>query len=215
MFGNPAIYFLMGTTNAGTKEPLALLEEALQGGITHFQLREKGRGALTGDALAEFAAECKGLCREYGVPIFINDDVELACTIEADGIHIGQDDMDCGQVRKQIGASMALGVSVHSVKEANEALTCGATYLGMGPVFGTRTKSDAKPPAGVAEIIKVKTQYPHVPVIGIGGIEPGNAEMVWRAGVSGIAVISSIAGAQDVAGQIERFKQSIPGRRVG
>ena len=104
MFGNPAIYFLMGTTNAGTKEPLALLKEALQGGITHFQLREKGNGALTGDALVEFAANCKSLCGEYGVPMFINDDVELACTLEADGIHIGQDDMSCDEVRKRIGA---------------------------------------------------------------------------------------------------------------
>lgn len=215
MFTKPAIYFLMGTPNAGTKQPLALLGEALAGGITHFQLREKGPGALNGPALEEFAASCKSLCAEFGVPFIVNDDVELACTVQADGIHIGQDDLDCKEVRKRIGASMALGVSVHSVQEANAALTCGASYLGMGPVYGTRTKADAKAPAGVAEIRKVKQQYPHVPIIGIGGIEPHNAEAVWQAGVSGIAVISSIAGAEDVAGQVERFKGSIPGRRVG
>ncbi|MBT2581282.1 thiamine phosphate synthase [Planococcus sp. ISL-109] len=205
----------MGTHNAGTKEPLALLKEALEGGITHFQLREKGEGALTGAALEDFAAACKTLCTDYQVPFFVNDDVDLACTVAADGIHIGQEDMDCGAVRKRIGYSMALGVSVHSVKQANQALTCGATYLGMGPVYGTRSKADAKPAAGVNEIRKVKAQYPHVPIIGIGGIEPHNAEAVWQAGASGIAVISSIAQAEDVMGQIQRFQGSIPGRRVG
>lgn len=215
MFDNPAIYFLMGTPNAGTKDPLSLLEQALEGGITHFQLREKGEGALSGSALEDFAAACKTLCADYKVPFFINDDVDLACTVEADGIHIGQEDMDCGAVRKRIGYSMALGVSVHSVKEANQALTCGATYLGMGPVYGTRSKADAKPVAGVSEIRKVKAQYPHVPIIGIGGIEPHNADAVWQAGASGIAIISSIAQADDVIGQIQRFQGSIPGRRVG
>lgn len=215
MFDNPAIYFLMGTPNAGTKDPLALLEQALEGGITHFQLREKGEGALSGSALEDFAAGCKSLCADYEVPFFVNDDVDLACTVEADGIHIGQEDMDCGAVRKRIGYSMALGVSVHSVKEANEALACGATYLGMGPVYGTRSKADAKPAAGVNEIRKVKAQYPHVPIIGIGGIEPHNADAVWQAGASGIAIISSIAEADDVMGQIQRFKGSIPGRHVG
>lgn len=215
MFDNPAIYFLMGTPNAGTKDPLALLEQALKGGITHFQLREKGEGALSGSALEDFAASCKKLCKAYDVPFFVNDDVDLACSVEADGIHIGQEDMDCGAVRKRIGYSMALGVSVHSVKEANQALACGATYLGMGPVYGTSSKADAKPPAGVSEIRKVKAQYPHVPIIGIGGIEPHNAEAVWQAGASGIAIISSIAAADDVMGQIQRFQGSIPGRRVG
>lgn len=215
MFENPAIYFLMGTCNAGTKEPLALLEQALEGGITHFQLREKGPTALTGNALEDFAASCKSLCAAYHVPFIVNDDVELACTLEADGVHIGQEDLDCQSVRKRIGHSMALGVSVHSMKEANEALICGATYLGMGPVYGTRSKSDAKPPAGVTGIRQVKAQYPNVPVIGIGGIEPENAGQVWQAGASGIAIISSIAEAHDVAEQIERFHQSIPGRQVG
>ncbi|MDQ0427933.1 thiamine-phosphate pyrophosphorylase [Planomicrobium stackebrandtii] len=197
-----AVYFIMGSKNSGTRNPLKVLEAALKGGIGHFQLREKGEGALTGSALLEFALACQQLCRSYGVPLIINDLVELACQIDADGVHIGQDDAEAGQVRQRIGKEKLLGVSVHSVKEAHLAAEAGADYVGMGPVFGTASKADAKKPAGVQEIQAVATAFPFLPIVGIGGINPENAAQVWRSGVAGIAVISSITEAHDIAGQI-------------
>lgn len=208
MFNKPAIYFIMGTMDSKEKEPLLLLKEALAAGISHFQLREKGPAALRGEALEKFALECQALCAAYKVPFIVNDDVELAQAIDADGIHVGQEDMLCADVRAFVGPDKVIGVSVHSVEEAKLAITGGADYLGMGPVFGTKSKSDAKAPAGVGGIIEVTKQYPAIPVIGIGGITPENACEVWQAGAAGVAVISAIAQAQDVALQVERLKNS-------
>lgn len=198
----------MGTSNAKEKEPHFLLSEALAAGITHFQLREKGETALRGEALEKFARECQALCTQYGVPFIINDDVELALAIGADGVHVGQEDMHCGDVRALIGAEKVLGVSVHSEEEAAQAIAGGADYLGMGPVFATISKSDAKAPAGVREIIEVTRKYPRVPVIGIGGITSENASEVWQAGAAGVAVISAIAQARDVSAEIGRLRDS-------
>ncbi|WKA54362.1 thiamine phosphate synthase [Planococcus shixiaomingii] len=204
----PLIYFIMGSENTGNRHPLTVLEEALSGGISYFQLREKGDFALTGHELEKFAGECQRLCGVYGVPFIVNDNVELACKIGADGIHIGQEDEDASAVRRKMGNEKILGISVHSVKEAAEAVLAGADYVGMGPVFSTSSKRDAKSPAGVAGILSVKDAYPHLPVIAIGGITPDNAKLVWSAGVEGVAVISAIAGAEDAALQVERLQNS-------
>lgn len=206
LFNKPAIYFIMGTGNARKKDPLVLLEQALIGGISHFQLREKGPEALTGVALKRFALECQRLCKVYRVPFIVNDDVELAIGIGADGVHIGQDDLLCELVRYRIGKGKVLGVSVHSMEEAKCAVEAGANYLGMGPVFRTQSKVDAKEPVGVNKIMEVSIQYPEIPIVGIGGITPDNAESVWKAGVSGIAVISALAEAEDVIGEVNKFK---------
>lgn len=201
-FDKPAIYFIMGSQNSGARDPLEVLEAALKGGITHFQLREKGKDALTGDALLEFALHCQQLCHNYGVPLIINDQVDLACQIGADGVHVGQDDIAASHVRNRIGKEKILGISVHSVNEAQKAIIDGADYVGMGPVFGTVSKLDAKKPSGVKEIVTVKNKFPELPILGIGGITPENARHVWESGVSGIAVISTITEAEDIAGRI-------------
>ncbi|HSI66335.1 MAG TPA: thiamine phosphate synthase [Planococcus sp. (in: firmicutes)] len=208
-FEQPSIYFIMGTENTGGRDPLAVLEQALDGGIHIFQLREKGSSALRGEELKSFAWNCKNLCGRYGVPFLINDDIELACEIEADGIHIGQEDAEASSVRKRVGQNRILGVSVHSVEEARMAVHSGADYLGMGPVFGTRSKADAKEPAGVIGIQSVRARYPDLPIIGIGGITPENAGKVWSAGANGVAVISAIAQSDDVVRQVERFQASL------
>src|SRR5690606_39850498 len=104
----------MGSRNSGDRNPFEVLEVALEGGITHFQLREKGEGALSGTELLAFALRCQQLCSDYKVPFIINDSVELACRIGADGVHIGQDDLGASQARKLIGKENILGVSVQS-----------------------------------------------------------------------------------------------------
>ncbi|QHJ69807.1 thiamine phosphate synthase [Planococcus halotolerans] len=211
LFNKPSVYFIMGTQNALGKDPLKVLEEAIKGGITHFQLREKGTGALRGQDLVEFAEKCRDLCTQYQVPFLINDDVDLALAVGANGIHIGQEDMDCGQVRALIGKEKMLGVSVHSLEEARVAIDAGADYLGMGPVYDTRSKADAKRPAGTAGIEEVIGHFPDIPVFGIGGISPQNAPAVWQAGACGVAVISALSGADDIALQITHFKNSYKG----
>ncbi|MCM3609674.1 thiamine phosphate synthase [Planococcus sp. MERTA32b] len=211
LFNKPSVYFIMGTQNASGKDPLSILEEALKGGITCFQLREKGTGALRGQDLMEFAEKCRDLCAIYKVPFLINDDVELALAVGADGIHIGQEDMDCGQARALIGKEKILGVSVHSLEEARIAIDAGADYLGMGPVYGTQSKADAKRPAGTTGIKKVASHFPLTPVFGIGGITLQNAGAVWQAGACGVAVISALSGADDIALQIAEFKNSYKG----
>lgn len=198
----PSIYFIMGSRNSGDRNPFEVLKAALEGGITHFQLREKGEGALSGTELLAFALHCQLLCNHYKVPFIINDSVELACQIGADGVHIGQDDLSASQARKLIGKEKVLGVSVHSLEEARKAMEDGADYVGMGPVFGTTSKADAKKPAGVKGILAVKKEFPELPVVGIGGITAENAGLVWAAGVSGVAVISTITEAKDIAGQV-------------
>lgn len=204
----------MGTQNAAGKDPLALLEKALQGGVTHFQLREKGPEALQGKDLLKFAEGCRNLCAIYEVPFLINDDVELALAVGADGVHIGQEDMDCGQARALIGKEKMLGVSVHSLDEARIAIDAGANYLGMGPVYGTRSKADAKLPAGTAGIEEVTSRFPAIPVFGIGGITPQNADAVWHAGGSGVAVISALSDADDIDLQVAHFKNSYKGGAI-
>lgn len=209
LFSKPGVYFILGSQNAAGRDPIEILEAALAGGISCFQLREKGAGALTGNRLLDFAAECQQLCRDYQVPFIVNDDIELARILDADGIHIGQEDMDASTARHLLGPDKILGVSVHSMAEAEEAVSNGADYVGMGPVFGTQSKVDAKSPAGTSGIVAVKSRYPELPVIGIGGITPDNAGQVWSAGADGVAVISAIAQAESIPLQISRFNESI------
>ncbi|MBX0314567.1 thiamine phosphate synthase [Planococcus glaciei] len=209
LFSKPGVYFIMGSQNAVERDPLEILEAALAGGISCFQLREKGAGALTGQQLLNFAVECQRLCREYKVPFIVNDDVELARALDADGIHIGQEDMEANAARRLVGPDKILGVSVHSLEEAGKALLSGADYVGMGPVFGTQSKADAKSPAGISGIMAVKSRYPRLPVIGIGGITPDNAGQVWSAGADGVAVISAIAQAKNIPLQIRQFNETI------
>ncbi len=189
------VYFIMGSFNAAYKEPLEVLEQALRGGITCFQLREKGPNALQGDEKLAFAKSCQQLCRAFGVPFIVNDDIELARRIGADGVHVGQDDLSAAEVRKQIGEDTLLGVSVHSIEEATAALAAGADYIGMGPVYQTGSKPDAKPVAGTSRISEVAALFPELPIVGIGGITAANLDSVIKSGADGVSIISAIAGA--------------------
>lgn len=186
----------MGTINC-QRDPLVVLEAALQAGITIFQLREKGENALTGDAYVQFARKCQKLCHDYRVPFLINDDVELALKLDADGIHVGQDDLNIELFRKR-AENKIIGVSVHTMEELEKAVLNGADYVGIGPIFETSSKKDAKPPAGVAFLKKARTDYPNVPIVAIGGISPSNSSIVRQAGADGVAVVSAISLSEDI-----------------
>ena len=185
----------MGTPNC-IEEPLHVLEDALKAGITIFQLREKGEGALTGKALEQFARQCQELCKRYNVPFIVNDDVELALKLQADGVHVGQDDVSLTKIQ-EFFKGLIVGVSVHTVGELEQAVRGGADYVGIGPIYETQSKSDAKGPAGVTFLQQARTLFPDFPLVAIGGITAKNAHEPLSAGADGVAVISEICQSQD------------------
>ena len=202
MTGLPAsmlrLYFVMGSANCAGRDPLDVLSQAIDGGVTFFQYREKGRGALRGrDALA-LGERLWKLCLDRGVPFIVNDDLELALALDADGLHVGQEDLAAETAREKIGGKW-LGVSVSSVDEAVRAVQAGADYLGAGPIFDTRTKEDAKPGTGPILIRHIREAGIGLPVVGIGGITAANAAQGMEAGADGIAVISAISQAASPA----------------
>lgn len=185
----------MGTPNC-IEEPLHVLEDALKAGITIFQLREKGEGALTGKALEQFARQCQALCKRYNVPFIVNDDVELALKLQADGVHVGQDDVSLTKIQ-EFFKGLIVGVSVHTVGELEQAVRGGADYVGIGPIYETQSKFDAKGPAGVTFLQQARTLFPGFPLVAIGGITTKNAHEPLSAGADGVAVISEICQSQD------------------
>ncbi|WP_312470876.1 thiamine phosphate synthase [Neobacillus sp.] len=185
------VYFIMGSNNC-LKNPKDVLEEAIAGGITLFQYREKGEGALTGTEKLSLAKELQSICRDHQIPFIVNDDIELALAIDADGVHIGQEDEPVKSVREKIGDKI-LGVSVHSIEEAEVALREGADYFGIGPVFPTKTKVDAKPSRGTTLIQTLRKEGFTIPIVGIGGITHENARSVVEAGADGVSVITAIS----------------------
>jgi len=169
------------------------VESAIKGGVTIVQLREKSMSRQ--DFLSE-AVDVKRVCSRYGVPLIINDSPEIAVKVNADGVHIGQNDTDILTARKIIGENKILGVSSHSVKEAVSAEKNGADYLGAGAVFNTGSKSDTTP-LSMSELRKICTSV-SIPVVAIGGISLQNIDLLSESGASGVAVISAVFAQPDV-----------------
>ena len=169
------------------------VESALKGGVTCVQLREK---ELDEAAFLQEAMEISALCRRYGVPFFVNDNVEIAIQCHADGIHVGQEDLNAAKVRQRVGESMMIGVSVHSVEEALEAVENGADCLGVGAMFSTSTKNDAD--VLTMETLREICAEVDIPVVAIGGIDKNNITQFTGTGVDGVALVSAIFGAEDI-----------------
>lgn len=186
------VYFIMGSNNC-IKDPLHVLEEALRGGISFFQFREKGKGAKTGSEKKELALQMKRLCKQYNVPFIINDDVDLALEIGADGIHVGQDDDPVHKVREKCPDHYILGVSATNMEEAKKAVHDGADYIGVGPIYSTNTKEDAKTPIGLEGIKKIRSLVGNTPMVAIGGIKKHHVSEIIKAGADGVSVISAIS----------------------
>jgi hydroxyethylthiazole kinase/thiamine-phosphate diphosphorylase len=173
--------------------PLPVVRAALEGGAGTIQWREK---QLDLPAQVEAARQVQALCREFGALFLVNDRVDLALALDADGVHVGQEDLPVPLARKLLGPDKLIGTSVETAAEAARAEAEGCDYLGSGPVYATPSKADAGEPYGPALLGRV-TPATRLPVVGIGGIGPGGAAPVVRAGAAGVAVISSVTQAAD------------------
>lgn len=169
------------------------VEKVLKGGVTFIQLREK---TLDQETFLAEAKEIQELCSQYKVPFVINDNVEIAIAIDADGVHVGQSDMEAGSVREKLGTDKILGVSAQTVEQAIFAEQSGADYLGVGAVFHTGTKADVDEVS--FETLKAICDAVKIPVIAIGGIGMDNVMLLKGSGICGIAVISALFAQPDI-----------------
>lgn len=178
------------------------VEKALKGGATFIQLREKD---LDSDTFLKEAKELNKLCKEYNVPFIVNDNVDIAVKIGADGVHVGQSDMEAQDVREKLGKDKIIGVSAQTVEQALLAQKHGADYLGVGAVFSTNSKDDA---VNVShETLKAICEAVNIPVIAIGGIGKHNVMELSGSGIVGIAVISAIFAQPDIKAAAEELKR--------
>ncbi len=171
---------------------LNTIEEAIKGGVTVVQIREKTAETLD---FYNLALKVKKITTEYNVPLIINDRVDVALAIDADGVHVGQSDMPCDVTRRLIGDDKILGVSAATVDEAQKAQKDGADYIGTGAVFPTATKDDA--PSITKDDLKEVVKSIDIPVVAIGGINHDNASELNDTGIAGLSVVSAIMSADD------------------
>ncbi len=199
------LYVVTDSRLAGERGNLWTIEEAIAGGADVVQLREKNMSTremiLLGQALRE-------LTRKHGVLFVVNDRVDVALAVDADGVHVGQDDMPAPLARKLVGLGMIVGVSATTLAEAIRAAEDGADYLGVGPIYPTGTKPDAAPATG-PELVSAARRATGLPIVAIGGIGPANAAEVVAAGADGVAVISAIVGKPDPRAEARRIKEAV------
>ena len=198
---DPTLYLVTDSTGRTDDDFLSILEKALTGGVTLVQLREKELDEA--DFLKE-AVEIHALCQRYSVPFFVNDNVDIAIRCHAEGVHVGQEDMAAAQVRARVGDGMMIGVSVHSVEEAREAVKHGADCLGVGAAFATHTKTDVD--VLPHETLKAICDAVDIPVVAIGGIHKENILQLKGTGVDGVALVSAIFAAKDIEAECRELR---------
>ncbi|MGL2617220.1 thiamine phosphate synthase [Helicobacter pylori] len=203
--GSQDFYHIKGGKNDRINALLDALELALQSKITAFQFRQKGDLALQDPIeIKQLALECQKRCQKYGVPFIVNDEVQLALELKADGVHVGQEDMAIEEVMALCKKCQFIGLSVNTLEQALKACHLdGVAYLGVGPIFPTQSKKDIKQIVGVELLKKIKDSGVKKPLIAIGGITTHNASKLHEYG--GIAVISAITQAKDKALAVEKL----------
>ena len=189
-----SLYLVTDRSILKGRDILKAVEDAIKGGVTLLQLREKD--ISTAD-FYNLALKIKTLSKHYNIPLIINDRLDIALAIDADGLHIGQDDMPIEVARKLIGKNKLLGYSVSNIKEAIYGEKNGADYLGAGPVYPTGSKADAGKPIGPDGLKLIKNNV-SIPIVGIGGISLSNIKQVKSSGIDGISLISAILGNDDI-----------------
>lgn len=202
------VYYIAGTQD--TADLQVVLEQALKAGVTCFQFREKGKGSLEGQPLKaeEMAMRCQALCRRFAVPFIVNDNVDLALKLQADGVHVGQSDTPIEEVRHKVGPNMLIGLSTNTLDQYEKALqTDGVDYVGIGPAFQPRSKKDHEEIMGLEKIKEAMTKSKKLPAVAIGGINEDNAASVWETGVDGLAVVSTLSQSENIKETVKRLKK--------
>ena len=187
------LYLVTDRSLMSTATLIEAIEQAILGGCTMIQLREKNISSLD---FYRQSVEVKKVTEQYHVPFIINDRIDIAMAVNADGVHIGQSDIPAAIVRDLIGTDMLLGVSAASVKEAVQAANDGADYLGVGAMFPTGTKTDANY-VSIEELKKIRHAV-NLPIIAIGGINKSNIKLFHNTGINGLAVVSAIIAQPDI-----------------
>ncbi|WP_412521468.1 thiamine phosphate synthase [Staphylococcus simulans] len=202
-----SVYFICGTQDIPEHRTIhEVLAEALEGGITMYQFREKGATAKTGEAKKELAQSLQQLCRKYHVPFIVNDDVELAEAIDADGIHVGQDDAKIETFKTHFKDKI-IGLSVGNETELAQSDLTDVDYIGVGPIFKTGSKADASEPVGPQMIETLYEKTNGMPIVAIGGIALNNVAPLAQTHAQGVSVISAIAQSSNVKETVHNFLQ--------
>ncbi len=200
-----SLYLVTDRGLARGRSTLEIVSAAVHGGATVVQLREKD--CSTRDFI-EQALALKEFLKDRGVPLIINDRVDVAQAVKADGVHLGQTDMPLGMAKKILGDSMIIGISAESLQDAVEAENGGADYLGVSPIYATPTKTDTAAPLGLEGLREIRKAV-RLPLVGIGGLNRDNAAEVIRSGADGVAVVSAIVAADDPQTAADAIKQTI------
>ena len=191
------LYFICGTTTCLGKDLYTVVEDALKGGITLFQFREKGEGALEGREKVELAIKLQNLCKKYNVPFIVNDDIELALEIDADGVHVGQDDLGVDEIRKLMPDKI-IGLSIGNEEELKQSKVEYVDYVGVGPVYVTQSKDDAGGAIGYEGLELMRRFLPQMPLVAIGGIQTQHIKDVMKTNVDGVSIISAISYSDNI-----------------
>jgi thiamine-phosphate pyrophosphorylase len=205
------LYLVTDRVLSGGRPLEQIVRESAEGGVTVVQLREKDSGARE---FLDQAFALRQVTAELAIPFIINDRVDIALACRADGVHLGQEDMQCVLARRIAGEDMIIGVSVSTVDEAVEAEADGADYLGVGPLFATPTKPDAVPATGLGVLRSIRRAV-RIPVVGIGGLTCANAGDVIRAGADGVAVVSAIIASPDPREAARALRSAVDEARCG
>ncbi|MBO1304674.1 thiamine phosphate synthase [Enterococcus sp. 669A] len=197
------LYLVTGRYDFSDEEFLTIIEEACQNGVTSVQLREK---ELSTHDFYQLALKVKAVTARYDIPLIINDRLDICLAVDAEGLHIGDDELPVTVARRLLGSDKILGVSAKTLERSVEAQTEGADYLGVGAIFPTPTKeSDVTPIATLKEI----TGSVALPVVAIGGIKLGNLSALTDSGITGISVVSEIMKAEDVPQTVKSLRQAV------
>ena len=191
------LYFICGTTTCLGKDLYTVVEDALKGGITLFQFREKGEGALEGSEKVELAIKLQDLCKKYNVPFIVNDDIELALEIDADGVHVGQDDLGVDEIRKLM-SNKIIGLSIGNEEELKQSKVEYVDYVGVGPVYVTQSKDDAGGAIGYEGLELMRRFLPQMPLVAIGGIQTQHIKDIMKTNVDGVSIISAISYSDNI-----------------
>ncbi len=197
------LYFITDPDLRPDRSPEEQAQAALAGGAGIVQLRDK---SLATPQLIALAKRLNEMARAANALFIVNDRVDVALASGADGVHLGPDDMDAKEARRLLGSGRLIGVSVSTVEEAKKAAPC-ASYLGVGAIFGSKTKGDAGEPIGLERVREIKRAFPQLPLVAIGGIHAGNIADVAAAGADAAAVVSAVVCAPDMAAATRELVQ--------